>query len=82
MNYYNDKRTAANNDKRTAANMPVLFKAAGLFLDMKRIVVNILVVIVGLVCGYFAYTQDAPGLYVFAVLAVLYLFSLGAKRIL
>tara|TARA_Y100000389_G_scaffold30625_1_gene25922 strand:- start:666 stop:911 length:246 start_codon:yes stop_codon:yes gene_type:complete len=77
-----NKRNAANMPVPfKAANMPVPFKAVGLLLELKRQFMNILMVVVGLLCCYFAISQNAPGLFVFAMLAFLYPFSSEAKRI-
>ena len=68
-------------NERSAANMPVLFKAVGFVLGLKRKFMNFLMVVLGLLCCYFAISQNAPGLFVFATLSFLYPFSLEAKRI-
>lgn len=68
--------------KAMPPNMPVPFKAVGLLLELKRQFMNILMVVVGLLCCYFAISQNAPGLFVFAMLAFLYPFSSEARRTL
>lgn len=61
--------------------MPVPLKVVGLLVGLMQMFRNFMMVLVGLLCCYFAISLNAPFLFFFAMLAFLYPFSSEAKRI-